>query len=139
MPTVKSLMQLMQTKTVKSIFLSASEDLKCVNLFCEKVGGPCVCRIERVLARDDLSMSVETLDLSVNKLTQLPPSLYKLSNMKVLNLRDNDLATIVPKDFSSLIGLESIDLSDNPIKDQAVVIEEFQRILPNTKIIFHAE
>lgn len=132
-------MQLMQTKTVKSIFLSASEDLKCVNLFCEKVGGPCVCRIERVLARDDLSMSVETLDLSVNKLTQLPPSLYKLSNMKVLNLRDNDLATIVPKDFSSLIGLESIDLSDNPIKDQAVVIEEFQRILPNTKIIFHAE
>ena len=106
MPTVKSILQLAQTKIVRNVILSASEDLKCVNLFCEKVGGPCICRIERVLARDDLKSSVEILDLSVNKLTQLPPSLYKLNAMKTLTLRDNDLENLDFNDFSLLTNLE---------------------------------
>lgn len=136
MPTVKSILQLAQTKIVRNVILSASEDLKCVNLFCEKVGGPCICRIERVLARDDLKSSVEILDLSVNKLTQLPPSLYKLNAMKTLTLRDNDLENLDFNDFSSLTNLESIDLTNNPLKDKSNIIDEFKRILPNTKIIF---
>ena len=133
---MKSILQLAQTKIVRNVILSASEDLKCVNLFCEKVGGPCICRIERVLARDDLKSSVEILDLSVNKLTQLPPSLYKLNAMKTLTLRDNDLENLDFNDFSSLTNLESIDLTNNPLKDKSNIIDEFKRILPNTKIIF---
>ena len=133
---MKSILQLAQTKIVRNVILSASEDLKCVNLFCEKVGGPCICRIERVLAREDLKSSVEILDLSVNKLTQLPPSLYKLNAMKTLTLRDNDLENLDFNDFSSLTNLESIDLTNNPLKDKTNIIDEFKRILPNTKIIF---
>ena len=123
MPTVKSILQLAQTKIVRNVILSASEDLKCVNLFCEKVGGPCICRIERVLAREDLKSSVEILDLSVNKLTQLPPSLYKLNAMKTLTLRDNDLENLDFNDFSSLTNLESIDLTNNPLKDKYNIID----------------
>ena len=137
MATVRSLLQLTQSKLVKNVFLSASEDLKCVNMFCEKVGGPCVCRIERVLARNDLTETVEALDLSVNQLTQLPPSLYKLSKMKTLNLRDNDLASLIADDFLHLTELETIDLSNNPIENSVSVIESLQVALPKVKIIFH--
>ena len=139
MPTVKSVIQLSQTKLVRKILLSASEDLKCVNLFCEKVGGPCICRIERVLARDDLRSTVESVDLSVNKLTQLPPSLYKLSSMKVLNLRNNDIVDLKTEDFITLGGLESIDLSNNPLSDPLLAINNLQKVLPSTKIIYHVE
>ena len=139
MPTVKSVMQLSQTKLVRNILLSASEDLKCVNLFCEKVGGPCICRIERVLARNDLRSTVHSVDLSVNKLTQLPPSLYKLSSMKVLNLRNNDIVDLKTEDFITLGGLESIDLSNNPLSDPLLAINNLQKVLPGTKIIYHVE
>ena len=139
MSTVKSIIQLSQTKLVRNILLSASEDLKCVNLFCEKVGGPCICRIERVLSRDDLVSTVQSIDLSVNGLTQLPPSLYKLSSMKVLNLRNNDLANLKTEDFKTLGGLESIDLSNNPLTDPLQTINELQKVLPLTKIIYNAE
>jgi hypothetical protein len=108
-----------------------------VNMFCEKVGGPCVCRIERILARNDLTETVEALDLSVNQLTQLPPSLYKLSKMKTLNLRDNDLATLIADDFLHLTELETMDLSNNPIENSVSVIESLQVALPKVKIIFH--
>jgi Leucine-rich repeat (LRR) protein len=132
---VRSIMQLTQSKAVKAIVLASSEDLRCVNLFCEKVGGPCVCRIERVLARDDLSKSVEHLDLSLNKLTQLPPSLFKLNHLKTLVLRDNDLATLKAEDFSTLESLETVDLSNNPLSDQEAFAQQLQKILPSTSII----
>lgn len=137
---MRSIMQLSQNKTVRSIVLASSEDLRCVNLFCEKVGGPCVCRIERVLARDDLSKSVEHLDLSLNKLTQLPPSLFKLSHLKTLILRDNDLATLKAEDFSTLENLETVDLSNNPLSDLGIFAQQLQQILPKTSIILgHVE
>ena len=136
MATVRSLLQLTQSKLVKNVYLSSSEDLKCVNLFCEKVGGPCVCRIERILARDDLTETVEALDLSLNQLTQLPPSLYKLNKLKTLNLRDNDLASLKADDFLHLTDLDSLDLSNNPLLNSVSVIESLQAALPNVKIIF---
>ena len=136
MASVRSLLQLSQNKLVKNVFLSASEDLKCVNLFCEKVGGPCVCRIERVLAREDLAKTVETVDLSRNKLTQLPPSLYKLNEMISLSLRDNDLTTLKAEDFSSLTKLESIDLRNNPLTNLEALITSFKKSLPDTAIIY---
>ena len=137
---MRSIMQLSQNKTVRSIVLASSEDLRCVNLFCEKVGGPCVCRIERVLARDDLSKSVEHLDLSLNKLTQLPPSLFKLSHLKTLILRDNDLATLKAEDFSTLENLQTVDLSNNPLSDLGIFAQQLQQILPKTSIILgHVE
>lgn len=136
MASVRSLLQLSQNKLVKRIFLSASEDLKCVNLFCEKVGGPCICRIERVLAREDLTKTVEEVDFSLNNLTQLPPSLYKLDQMKSLSLRDNNLETLAPEDFSSLTNLESIDLTNNPLKNVESLIISFNKALPGIKIIY---
>jgi Leucine-rich repeat (LRR) protein len=136
MASVRSLLQLSQNKIVKSVVLSASEDLKCVNLFCEKVGGPCVCRIERVLARKDLAKTVETVDLSQNKLTQLPPSLYNLNEMKSLSLKDNDLTILKAADFSSLKKLESIDLRNNPLNDLEALIASLKKSLPGAVIIY---
>jgi Leucine-rich repeat (LRR) protein len=136
MSIAKSILQLSKSKLVKNIILSGSEDLKCVNMFCEKVGGPCICRIERVLSRDDLKDTVEELDLSSNNLSRLPPSLYKLNSLKVLNLSDNQLESLETKEFSLFTSLEAVDITKNHFKDSLSVATQLQKLLPNAKINF---
>jgi hypothetical protein len=63
MSIARSLLQLSQSKAVGKVLLAASEDLKCVNMFCEKVGGPCVCRIERLEFRSQLGLEAVGLVL----------------------------------------------------------------------------
>jgi Leucine-rich repeat (LRR) protein len=105
-------------------------------MFCEKVGGPCICRIERVLSRDDLKDTVEELDLSSNNLSRLPPSLYKLNSLKVLNLSDNQLESLETDEFSLFKSLESVDITKNYFKDSLSVATQLQKLLPNAKINF---
>jgi len=136
MSIAKSILQLSKSKLVKNIILSSSEDLKCVNMFCEKVGGPCICRIERVLSRDDLKDTVEELDLSSNNLSRLPPSLYKLNSLKVLNLSNNQLESLETDEFSLFKSLESVDITKNYFKDSLSVATQLQKLLPNAKINF---
>ena len=82
-------------------------------MFCEKVTQPCICRIERVLEKIN-SNTIETIDLSNNKLESLPPSLAKMTNLKVLNLNDNHLRTIPDEMISKLINLEELHVKNNP-------------------------
>lgn len=136
MSVVKSLLQLSQSKIAKTVLLSNSEDLKCVNMFCEKVGGPCICRIERVLAKDIFINTIEEIDFSNNNLTQLPPSLLKLKNLKALNLNNNGLITIDIDDFLLLNKLEILNISNNPLENIPSIKSKFEKLLPNMIINF---
>ena len=49
-----------------------------------------LCRLEQALSYADLS-SVTHVDLSSNRLTELPPSLDKMVNLESLDLSDNKL------------------------------------------------
>jgi hypothetical protein len=73
---------------VSSLLLNASKDLVCNNLWCEKVTGPCICRLERTIQGLDQS-ALKKMDLSGNNLTALPPSMAKLHNLQELNISNN--------------------------------------------------
>ena len=60
----------------------------------------------------DLIKNLEKLDLSFNKIHKLPDHIEKLTQLKFISLRKNELVTL-PLTFSKLINLEEIDLSEN--------------------------
>lgn len=77
--------------TVKILDLQESPDLLCVNLMCEKVGDPCICRLSRVLEK---LHHLEGLNLAGNKLTSLPDSIGQLEQLQYLNLSNNNLGSL---------------------------------------------
>ena len=97
---------------VRSLLLRASKDLVCSNLWCEKVTGPCVCRLERTLQKIDVSTLVH-LDLSGNRLTELPPAVRGLTALQSIDLSDNDFGA-VPDELQELSSLQSCILEGNP-------------------------
>lgn len=65
----KSILEVIQFSKkgkIGSLILKASEDLVCNNLWCEKVGEPCICRFEVALQSID-SNYLTNLDVSNNK------------------------------------------------------------------------
>jgi len=101
MSIAKSLTDVVKLKgAVSSLVLRASKDLVCTNLWCEKVTGPCVCRLERTLQKIDVS-GLKHLDLSGNRLTELPPSVRGLTALREIDLSDNDFAS-VPGELAGL-------------------------------------
>ena len=101
---------------VRALCLSESEDLVCNNLICEKVGGPCVCRLARYLEQhaDVLSDSIVELDLSRNALPAVPDAVFKLRNLRVLDLSGNALSEVCSHRVAQLSKLERLDLGENP-------------------------
>ena len=101
---------------IDTILLRSSQDLVCRNLFCDKVGLPCLCKLEHALSSPHLDLSkIKRLDLSSNKLTSLPPSIEKMVYLEELNLRENSLCNL-PTYLKGLEKLNMIDLSDNPLE-----------------------
>lgn len=101
---------------IDTIVLRSSQDLVCRNLFCDKVGLPCLCKLEHALSSPHLDLSrIKRLDLSSNKLTSLPPSIEKMVHLEELNLRDNSLRNL-PSYLNGLQKLKIIDLSGNPLE-----------------------
>ena len=74
--------------TLVTLNLQASPDLLCVNLMCEKVGAPCICRLSRVLEQLHY---LEGLNLANNKLISLPESIGQLEQLRHLDLSNNNL------------------------------------------------
>ena len=133
MAVARSLVHLTQLKGVVRIAMSRSDDLKCVNLFCEKVGGPCVCRLERAICREHLVATVEELDLSGNGLTHLPPSIAKLTQLRLLDLSSNSIASLDRDLLRPLINLQTLVLSDNPLAVEEV---ETARRVTRATVVF---
>jgi hypothetical protein len=84
--------------------LTASQDLLCMNLMCEKVGTPCICRLSLCLER---LAAVETLSLANNSLTDIPSSLWHLTSLRELDLSRNCLQILHP-DVQQLHNLRVI-------------------------------
>mmetsp|Transcript_22074 Transcript_22074/g.32170 ORF Transcript_22074/g.32170 Transcript_22074/m.32170 type:complete len:143 (-) Transcript_22074:198-626(-) len=101
---------------IEHIVLSGSPDLICKNMMCEKLLGPCICRLEHALASLDLT-KVKSLDLSKNKLNSLPPSVEAMANLTSLNISANEFVTL-PRSLLGLEQLSSLDISNNNLPNQ---------------------
>lgn len=99
---------------VSDLLLRNSKDLICNNLWCEHVTGPCICRLERTLEKVDCS-SLVRLDLSGNKLSELPPSIKKMASLESIDLSNNNFNS-KPDVLETLTKLTKVDLSENPIQ-----------------------
>lgn len=98
-----------------------------MNLMCEKVGEPCICRLARVLS---LTPEIERLDLGKNDLTALPEEVFKLRNLRSLDLSYNRLSTL-PSSILQLSQLEVLVLEGNPVV--ALEKEEKQKKIETSK------
>lgn len=89
------------SRTVQTLDLRESPDLLCVNLMCEKVGDPCICRLSAVLER---LPQLKHLNLSHNQLTSIPDSIGRLTELHSLDLSHNNLSNLPEslKDLSQL-------------------------------------
>lgn len=70
---------------------------------------------------------LEKLDLSGNELTNIPKSIFKILNIKVLILRSNKI-TSIPSEISKLSKLRYIDFSFNKINEIPLEIGELTNL-----------
>ncbi len=100
---------------VTKLALPASKDLVCVNMWCQKVTGPCICRLERALQTIDPA-TLEEVDLSANKLTSLPPSLSTLVNLRSIDISSNgfEAKPEVIENLASFHTLQNVVDHSNP-------------------------
>ena len=104
-------------RSVRVLDFSESEDLKCRNLMCERIGGPCVCRLARYVEQhaESLEASLEVLDISMNGIPAFPESILKLKGLRTLNLSGNCLTELdIVALAKRLQRLETLDVRENP-------------------------
>lgn len=103
-------------RAIENIILKSCEDLVCRNLFCEKIGKSCLCRLEHALASPFVDLtSVKSVNLSSNKLESLPPSISKMNNLEELDISENSF-TELPHFLLSLDKLSRVNISSNPVE-----------------------
>lgn len=73
-----------------------------------------------------LPQSLETLDLKNNKLTAIPPCVYGLQKLKILNLLENELQGQIPAELGKLTTLNCLALSKN--KFVGIIPSELTRL-----------
>src|SRR5271165_373205 len=87
--------------------LERLSSLQTLNLSgCEQLGGD--------LAPLTGLTSLQSLDLSANRLSSLPPEITKLKRLQSLDLNANQLSSL-PPEITELTSLQSLDLSANQL------------------------
>lgn len=74
------------------------------------------------------------LDLSFNRIATLPASLTSLTNLKVLNLMGTRYMSKLPKILTQMPNLLVVDLRDHP-EWPAATFDEAVKLLPNITVI----
>lgn len=121
---------------IEKILLQGSPDLICRNMFCDKVTLPCLCRLEHSLSYLDLS-TVKQLDLSNNRLSELPPSLAGMKNLECLDISNNALKNL-PEYLLSLSKLQFVKADGNDfifqVPDDGIMSNDYFK--SNQSVIF---
>lgn len=99
-----------RTRDVLELDLRGSDELICRNVFCEKLGEPCVCRLASVLER---TKNVRRLVLRGCGIGAVPDGVWHLPLLRSLDLSGNRLDSLRVPDNGGL-ALEELVLSDNP-------------------------
>lgn len=82
---------------------------------------------------------VYKLNLRKNKLKEIPPEVFTLTNLQELNVSKNKLTTI-PKDISKLTKLEVLDVSANEIDTlypEIGLLLNIKKLILNQNVIAH--
>ncbi len=107
---VRSLKEIVSAHNAKAaiseVILSNCSDLSCTNLFCEKVGQACICKLERVMERVDLS-NVKKVDISGNQLDMVPPFIGRCNNIEELVISNNKISSL-PDFINNLSNLKAV-------------------------------
>jgi len=81
---------------------------------------------------------ITSLNLSNQKISQLPPEIGMLTQLKELNL-DHNLLTELPDEFRSLVNLHTLRLSHNKFKRRPLLLAKLPNItklrLDNNKLL----
>ena len=106
-----------------SLLLRKSNDLICNNLMCEKVTAGCACKLALSLSR---LQCLRVLDISHNRLTVLPDSLWSSSIAKSLTTLDisHNVLPSLPDNLTTLSNLEELDISHNVLQSHTVPWEK---------------
>lgn len=113
--------------TLRVLDLTAAADLVCQNMMCEKLGDPCICRVSVALqklqglqhlclAKNRLLSAPEvisqstlpelvSLDLSFNRLEELPLPVVQHKGLRDLYLQGNPLAAPVLKELELAVHM----------------------------------
>jgi len=104
-----------------SLLLESSEDLQCRNIMCEKLGGPCLCRLALVLSR---CTRLRTLSLAKNSLSSLPDGVMQSQTLTELDISSNAL-TAIPDSLTALENLKELNIALNPLQLSDAALQVF--------------
>jgi len=77
--------------------------------------------------------NLEFLNVSDNRIKEIPQNVKKLKSVVSMNLANNQLKDL-PKEFSRLKNLKTLILAGNPMNHET--IEKLKKIMPHTQIYF---
>lgn len=89
--------------------LSGGHELRCVNMMCAELGGPCVCRLAAVLAKPAVRAGLKELVLKDAGLRVLPDAVADLDNLEVLDVSGNPELRSLPQGLAALRKLRVLD------------------------------
>ena len=119
---------------VQHLDLSSSGAFVCRNMFCEKVGRSCVCRLSLWISQMSPHLNaLVSVSLANNGLEHLPDSIGELCSVKRLDFRQNNIRSL-PDSIGALQQLELLDLRGNP-KLRADAVESLKTRLPSTTTV----
>ena len=91
-------------------------------------------RLTRISSEISELVNLECLDLSFNRISDLPDEFAELKKLRYLNLAGTRYLPRLPKILTELPNLEILDIRDHP-EWVSAQFEEARKMLPDVKII----